>query len=213
MPCRRCASGPVVQVLSKAWRRRMALSKPIRHVESKLGLTVDARCNGPAVRRGGNAPCPAEAGDHELTWLDLSVLPVAWISVVGIIQHSQRNLTTQAGDCNDPKGEAEMVCRLLFSIELDATARWWWNINVDSCDVLELVDSVARQRFGWRRSRSHNKFVRRNWPDCGSHEPRTRASRVEINQGGGRYGVWWMLSTAWLGVPHQLLARCLTVRL
>ena len=102
---------------------------------SKLGLTVDARCNGPAVRRGGNAPCPAEAGDHELTWLALSVIPVAWISVVGIIQHSQRNLTIQGGDCKDPKGEAEMVWRLLFSIELDAAVSWWWNIDVDSCDV------------------------------------------------------------------------------
>ena len=106
-----------------------------------------------------------------------------------------------------------MVWRLLFFIELDAAVSCWWNIDVDSCDVPELVDSVARQRFGWGRSRSHNKFVRRNWPDCGFHEPRTRALRVEINQGGGRCGVWWMLSTAWLGVPHQLLARNLTVRL
>ena len=108
---------------------------------------------------------PAQRGacDHELTWPALSVIPVAWISVVGIIQHSQRNLTTQAGDCKDPKGEAEMVWRLLFSIELDAAASWWWNIDVDSCDDPELVDSVARQRFGWGRPRSHNKLAQRNW--------------------------------------------------
>ena len=172
----------------------------IQSVMPRAQLFKYARCNGPALDHDENAPRPARGSDHKFTWLALSVIRVAWISVVG----------SPAGDCKNPKVDAEMVWKLLFSIELDAAACWWWNVHVGNCDVPELVDSVARQRLDVDGPAVTTSLLAKSGQTVDSTS--CGQGLVEIKRGGGRCAVWWMFEDGvWLDVPHQLHARSLTV--
>ena len=76
--------------LPPAWRRWMIFFKPIR-VAMPAGKAGVLASNDP-LSRGGNAPQPVVSDGSRLVWLALAVIPLGWLSAVGVIQHLHRNI-------------------------------------------------------------------------------------------------------------------------
>ena len=123
--------------LPPAWRRWMILSKPIRVAmpAGKAGVLA----SNDQLSRGGNAPQPVCSGGSRLVWLALAVIPMGWLSAVGVIQHLHHNIIS-SGRCHrgglDP--DAELVRGKPFPVTLDSFTRWWWKVYVDNFDIGEI---------------------------------------------------------------------------
>ena len=123
-----------------AWRRWMILSKPIRLAMPAGGAGV--LTSNDQVSRGGNATQPVVSDSSRLVWLALAVIPMGWLSAVGVIQHLHRNIISSGRrhQCGlDP--DAELVRGKPFLVTLDCSTRWWWKVYVDNFDIGEI--------FGW----------------------------------------------------------------
>ena len=116
--------------LPPAWRRWMILSKPIRVAMPARGAGV--LTSNDQLSRGGNAPQPVVSDSSRLVWLALAVIPMGWLSAVGVIQHLHRN--HQGGLDQD----AELVRGKPFPVTLDCSTRWWWKVYVDNSDIGEI---------------------------------------------------------------------------
>ena len=66
------------------------LSKPIRVAMPAGKVGVLASNN--QLSRGGNAPQPVVSDGSRLIWWALAVIPMGWLSAVGVIQHLHRNI-------------------------------------------------------------------------------------------------------------------------
>ena len=59
-----------------------------RHAGRRAGVLT----NNDQLSRGGNAPQPVVSDSSRLVWLALAVIPMGWLSSVGVIQHLHRNI-------------------------------------------------------------------------------------------------------------------------
>ena len=105
-----------------AWQRWMVLSKPIR--ASALGR------NGPPV------------------WLVVGVIPMGWLSAVGVVQHFRRRfylpgLRNSACLCEAAEHRRDTG----VPMRLHPQSRKWWKIYVDSWDLGEVVDEATAKRI------------------------------------------------------------------
>ena len=133
-----------VAFTSSRYRQRGAgwmifLSKPIRVAmpAGKAGVLA----SNDQLSRGGNAPQPVVSDGSRLVWLALAVIPMGWLSAVGVIQHLHRNIIS-SGRCHlgglDP--DAELVRGKPFPDTLDSFTRWWWKVYVDNFDIGEIFE-------------------------------------------------------------------------
>ena len=91
------------------------------------------------LSRGGNAPQPVVSDSSRLVWLALAVIPMGWLSAVGVIQHLHRNIISSGRRHQgglDP--DAELVRGKPFPVTLDCSTRWWWKVFVDNFDIGEI---------------------------------------------------------------------------
>ena len=131
--------------LPLAWRRWMILSKPIR-----LQQGTDHSLTGRGMRAGcvGNEHCSYALDGRRLIWLSLAVIPMGWISAVGVIQHLHRRIVTAGGLGAvglDPR--SEVVRDQPMPVTLHPSERWWWKIYVDNFDVAEIVSHEIIQHY------------------------------------------------------------------
>ena len=129
--------------LPPAWRRWMILSKPIR-VAMPAGK-VGVLASNDQLSRGGNAPQPVVSDGSRLIWLALAVIPMGWLSGVGVIQHLRRNIISSGRSHRgglDPN--AELVRGKPFPVTLDSFTRWWWKVYVDNFDIGEIFEQKVR---------------------------------------------------------------------
>ena len=130
--------------LPPSWRRWMILSKPIRVATpgiSRVSTSEDNLCH----------PCAASGtmghGQFREVWLALAVIPMGWLSAVGVIQHLHRNIISRARHVHgglDPN--AELVRGLPIPVTFECSTRWWWKVYVDNFDDGEIFShSVAAE--------------------------------------------------------------------
>ena len=115
----------------------MILSKPIRVAMPAGGAGV--LTSNDQLSRGGNAPQPVVSDSSRLVWLALAVIPMGWLSAVGVIQHLHRNIISSGRRHQgglDP--DAELVRGKPFPVTLDCPTRWWWKVYVDNFDIGEI---------------------------------------------------------------------------
>ena len=115
----------------------MILSKPIRLAMPARGARV--LTSNDQLSRGGNAPQPVVSDSSRLVWLALAVIPMGWLSVVGVIQHLHRNIISSGRRHQgglDP--DTELVRGKPFPVTLDCSTRWWWKVCVDNFDNGEI---------------------------------------------------------------------------
>ena len=120
--------------LPPAWRKWMILSKPIRVAVPAGGAGV--LTTNDKLSRGGNAPQPVGSDSSRLIRLALAVIPMGWLSAVGVIQHLHRNIISSGRRHHgglDP--DAELVRGKPFPVTLDSFTRWWWKVYVDNFDI------------------------------------------------------------------------------
>eukprot|EP00972_Heterocapsa_arctica_P052018 7653761-Heterocapsa_arctica.AAC.1 len=88
--------------LPAVWRKWFALSKPIH-------------------RRG-------DGGVLQEVWLTVGVVPMGWLSAVGIVQHIHRRLggSVLPGAASIEE-TMELRRDLEFSLRLHPSPRWWWS--------------------------------------------------------------------------------------
>ena len=123
--------------LPPSWRKWMILSKPIRVAMPAGGAGV--LTTNDKLSRGGNAPQPVGFDSSRLIWLALAVIPMGWLSAVGVIQHLHRNIISSGRRHHgglDP--DAELVRGKPFPVTLDSFTRWWWKVYVDNFDIGEI---------------------------------------------------------------------------
>ena len=92
------------------------------------------------LSRGGNAPQPVVSDGSCLVWLALAVIPMGWLSAVGVILHLHRNIVSSGRRHRgglDP--DAELVRGKPFPVTLDSFTRWW-KVYVDNFDIGEIVE-------------------------------------------------------------------------
>ena len=114
----------------------MILSKPIRVATS----------GSPSVLSSEDILCHSRATSGTIghvgfrdVWLALAVIPMGWLSAVGVIQHLHRNIISCARHVHgglDPN--AELVRGLPFPVTFQCSTRWWWKVYVDNFDVGEI---------------------------------------------------------------------------
>ena len=125
--------------LPPAWRRWMILSKPIRVALPAGRLRVLA--SNDQLSRGGNAPQPVVSDGSRLIWLALAVIPMGWLSAVGVIQHLHRNIIScgrsHRGGLHP---NAELVRGKPFPVTLDSFTRWRWKVYVVNFDTGEIFE-------------------------------------------------------------------------
>ena len=61
------------------------------------------------LSRGGNAPQPVVSDGSRLVWLALAVIPMGWLSAVGVIQHLHRNIISSGRSRGGLDPDAELV--------------------------------------------------------------------------------------------------------
>ena len=128
--------------LPPAWRKWMILSKPIPVAMPAGGAGV--LTTNDKLSRGGNAPQPVGSDSSRLIWLALAVIPMGWLSAVGVIQHLHRNIISSGQRHHgglDP--DAELVRGKPFPVTLESFTRWWWNVYVDNFDIGEILGQTV----------------------------------------------------------------------
>ena len=83
----------------------MILSKPIRVAMPAGGAGV--LTSNDQLIRGGNAPQPVVSDSSRLVWLALAVIPMGWLSAVGVIQHLHRNIISSGREKEPPARPSE----------------------------------------------------------------------------------------------------------
>ena len=125
--------------LPPAWRRWLILSKPIR-VALPAGR-VGVLASNDQLSRGGIAPQPVVSDGSRLIWLALAVIPMGWLSAVGVIQLLHRNIIScgrsHRGGLHP---NAKLVRGKPFPVTLDSFTRWWWKVYVDNFDIGEIFE-------------------------------------------------------------------------
>ena len=161
--------------LPPAWRNWMILSKPIP-VAMPAGGT-------------GNAPQPVVSNSSRLVWLALAVIPMGWLSAVGVIQHVHRNIISSGRRHQgglDP--DAELVRGKPFPVTLDCSTRSWWKVYVDNFDIGEIFGrNVAAEVI---HTESLSQAVYREALDSmGAAEKGASREAVGITMGSGIDGI------------------------
>ena len=133
------------------WRRWMILSKPIR--QPVRGSTdsrgVDRGC-------GGNAPRDHSSNVRlRQVWLALAVIPMGWLSAVGVVQHLHRRMVTAGvlrGRGLDPS--AELVRGMPFPVRRPPSPSFWWKVYVDNFDIGEIMEKAKARKLVGKPSMS-----------------------------------------------------------
>ena len=110
--------------LPEVWRPWMALSKPVA---------------GPVLGRPAGTQC----------WLSVRVVPMGWLSAVGVVQHLNRRLlgagapgAAGLADATELRRDHEFPCRF------HELPRQWWRVYVDNFDLAEVLqrDAAAAEK-------------------------------------------------------------------
>ena len=141
------------------WRRWMILDKPMRR---PVGGSTDSRGVGHGC--GGNAPRDRPSNVRlRPVWLALAVIPMGWLSAVGVVQHLHRRMITAVVLRRrglDPS--AELVRGEPFPVRRPPFPCLWWNVlwttltSVKSCGRPKQRNSSGKPlcpRFSTRDAR------------------------------------------------------------
>ncbi|CAK0897904.1 unnamed protein product, partial [Prorocentrum cordatum] len=105
--------------LPSCWRPWMALSAPVDP------LTL-GRAKGPMI------------------WVAVAVVPMGWLSAVGIVQHLSRQIVLGgAPGHRSPAASAELRRGAAYPLQLHRLPRAWWKVYVDNVEFGEVVSEAA----------------------------------------------------------------------